>query len=371
MRSFANVPDIAIVDLRLPGMNGLAAIKEIRAQAPDVGIIGFTMYDSPAYVHESINLGARGYVLKSASKSDLLRAVRAVFNDGTYFPTEITKPLLSRLVQQSSAGNETSVLTPRELQVLEFLAEGRSSKEIANFLAISEATVQRSPEESLRQARRIGPSACGCHRVASTHHRLNQRPVKPSISLVIPAYNEEVLLPRLLRSVRTACDVFAAWSGGSVEVIVADNASTDRTAEVAAEFGAEWSQWSAGSSRRRETAGRELLRRRCVLLASSTRRNIWLQRSKARWRRCPVTARPAQIWKVPRQDCPSEYRRRCGRFNEKVGHARRLAYVLHAVLANHSTPFDERRSSRLLVQGTLERHRTPSERRGPLPPNEP
>jgi glycosyltransferase involved in cell wall biosynthesis len=54
---------------------------------------------------------------------------------------------------------------------------------------------------------------------------------------VIPAYNEEVLLPRLLRSVRTACDVFAAWSGGSVEVIVADNASTDRTAEVAAEFG--------------------------------------------------------------------------------------------------------------------------------------
>jgi len=135
-------PDIAIVDLRLPGMNGLAAIKEIRAQAPDVGIIVFTMYDSPAYVHESINLGARGYVLKSASKSDLLRAVRAVFNDGTYFPTEITKPLLSRLVQQSSAGDETSVLTPRELQVLEFLAEGRSSKEIANFLAISEATVK-------------------------------------------------------------------------------------------------------------------------------------------------------------------------------------------------------------------------------------
>ena len=135
-------PDIAIVDLRLPGMNGLAAIKELRARAPDVGIIVFTMYDSPAYVHESINLGARGYVLKSGSKSDLLSAVRAVFNDGTYFPTEITRPLLSRLVQQSNAGDETSVLTPRELQVLEFLAEGRSSKEIANFLAISEATVK-------------------------------------------------------------------------------------------------------------------------------------------------------------------------------------------------------------------------------------
>lgn len=135
-------PDIAIVDLRLPGMNGLAAIKEIRARAPDIGIIVFTMYDSPAYVHESINLGAGGYVLKSASKSDLLRAVRAVFNHGTYFPAEITKPLLSRLALQSNAGEQTSVLTPRELQVLEFLAEGRSSKEIANFLAISEATVK-------------------------------------------------------------------------------------------------------------------------------------------------------------------------------------------------------------------------------------
>ena len=133
-------PDIAIVDLRLPGMNGLAAIKEIRARAPDIGIIVFTMYDNPAYIHESINLGAAGYVLKSASKSDLLRAVRAVFNNGTYFPAEITQPLLSRLVQQAKAGDET--LTPRELQVLEFLAEGRSSKQIANSLAISEATVK-------------------------------------------------------------------------------------------------------------------------------------------------------------------------------------------------------------------------------------
>jgi len=135
-------PNVVIVDLKLPGMNGLAAIKELRARAPEIRIIVFTMYDSPAYVHESINLGASGYVLKSASKSDLLRAVRAVFNDGAYFPAEITKPLLSRLAQQSKTGDEKSVLTLRELQVLEFLAEGQSSKEIANFLAISEATVK-------------------------------------------------------------------------------------------------------------------------------------------------------------------------------------------------------------------------------------
>lgn len=135
-------PDVVIVDLKLPGMSGLAAIKEIRSRAPSAGIIVFSMYDNPAYVNESIHRGARGYVLKSASKSDLLRAVRAVFNDGAYFPSEITKPLLNRLAQQSNADDEKSVLTPRELQMLEFLAEGQSSKEIANFLAITEATVK-------------------------------------------------------------------------------------------------------------------------------------------------------------------------------------------------------------------------------------
>ena len=129
------------------------------------------------------------------------------------------------------------MLTPRELQVLEFLAEGRSSKEIANFLAISEATVKGHLKNLYDKLGASDRAHAVGHRVASAHHRLNQRPVKPSISLVIPAYNEEVLLPRLLRSIRTACDVFAAWSGGSVEVIVADNASPDRTAEVATEFG--------------------------------------------------------------------------------------------------------------------------------------
>ncbi len=135
-------PDIVIVDLRLPGMGGLVAIKEIRARAPNVGIIVFTMYDNPAYVHESVNRGAGGYVLKNASKSDLLRAVRAVFNDGTYFPAEITKPLLNRLAQHTQNADARGVLTAREFQVLEFLAEGQSSKQIANFLAITEATVK-------------------------------------------------------------------------------------------------------------------------------------------------------------------------------------------------------------------------------------
>jgi DNA-binding NarL/FixJ family response regulator len=135
-------PDIVIVDLKLPGMSGLVAIKEIRARAPGAGVIVFSMYDNLAYVSESMSRGARGYVLKSASKSDLLRAVRAVFNDGAYFPSEIAKPLLHRFAQQAGADGERSVLTPRELQMLEFLAEGRSSKEIANVLAITEATVK-------------------------------------------------------------------------------------------------------------------------------------------------------------------------------------------------------------------------------------
>lgn len=95
-------PDIVITDLKMPGQSGLGAIGEIAKEFPGIGIIVFTMYDNAAYVWETMNAGARGYVLKSASKTDLLR----------------------------------------EMQVLEFLAEGKSNKLIARTLSITEETVK-------------------------------------------------------------------------------------------------------------------------------------------------------------------------------------------------------------------------------------
>lgn len=135
-------PDVAVLDLKMPGMSGLAAIGEIFRAAPKTGIIVFTMYDNPAYVWETTNAGASGYVLKSASKEDLLRAVRAVRAGAGYLQAEVTKPLLRRLAQDARSAGQKATLTSRELQVLECLADGQSNKLIAQTLSITEDTVK-------------------------------------------------------------------------------------------------------------------------------------------------------------------------------------------------------------------------------------
>ncbi len=135
-------PDVVVLDLKMPGMGGLAAIGEIMKSAPRTGIIIFTMYDNPAYVWETTNAGASGYVLKSASKEDLLRAVRAVHAGAGYLQAEITKTLLRRLAQDARSAGQKATLTSRELQVLECLAEGQSNKVIAYTLSVTEDTVK-------------------------------------------------------------------------------------------------------------------------------------------------------------------------------------------------------------------------------------
>jgi DNA-binding NarL/FixJ family response regulator len=135
-------PDVAIVDLKLPGTPGLAAIPKLLAASPDTAVIVFTMYNNPAYVHEAMQAGASAYVLKSASKEELLRAVNAVHAGSGFLQAEITKPLLRRLAREARLGVGRSAPSARELQVLELLGEGNSNKEIAQKLAISDETVK-------------------------------------------------------------------------------------------------------------------------------------------------------------------------------------------------------------------------------------
>jgi DNA-binding NarL/FixJ family response regulator len=138
----ATMPDLVIVDLKMPGMGGLAVIGEISKLSRKIGIIVFTMYDNPAYVWETTNAGASGYVLKSAGKDDLLRAVRAVHAGAGYLQAEVTKPLLQRLAQDARVAGNKGALSSRELQVLECLADGQSNKVIASTLSITEDTVK-------------------------------------------------------------------------------------------------------------------------------------------------------------------------------------------------------------------------------------
>lgn len=138
----ATQPAVAIVDLKMPGLPGLAAIPEILAASPRTGIIVFTMYDNASYVHEAMQAGASGYVLKSATKEELVRAVRAVHAGAGFLQAEVTKPLLRRLAADARAAGGGASLSLREIEVVELLAQGKSNKAIADVLGIAEETVK-------------------------------------------------------------------------------------------------------------------------------------------------------------------------------------------------------------------------------------
>jgi DNA-binding NarL/FixJ family response regulator len=138
----ATLPAVAIIDLKMPGLPGIAAIPEILAASPRTGIIVFTMYDNASYVHEAMHAGASGYVLKSASKEELVRAVRAVHAGAGFLQAEVTKPLLRRLAADARSAGSAATLTLREIEVVELLAQGKSNKAIGHVLGIAEETVK-------------------------------------------------------------------------------------------------------------------------------------------------------------------------------------------------------------------------------------
>lgn len=138
----ATLPAVAIVDLKMPGLPGLATIPEVLAAAPRTGIIVFTMYDNASYVHEAMQAGASGYVLKSATKEELVRAVRAVHDGAGFLQAEVTKPLLRRLAADARSAGSATTLSLREIEVVELLAQGKSNKAIGAALGIAEETVK-------------------------------------------------------------------------------------------------------------------------------------------------------------------------------------------------------------------------------------
>jgi DNA-binding NarL/FixJ family response regulator len=131
---FKHRPDVALLDLRMPVLDGVAAIQEIRRQEQSARIIVLTTFDSDTDISMAIKAGARGYLLKDSPKDDLLSAIRRVHFGEAVIPP----PLLTKLTE--SLSSET--LTSRELEVLSFLARGKSNKEMGAILFISEATVK-------------------------------------------------------------------------------------------------------------------------------------------------------------------------------------------------------------------------------------
>jgi two-component system NarL family response regulator len=127
-------PDITLIDLRMPLMSGVEAIAEIRREFPGARIIVLTTYDGDEDIYRSVQAGAQGYLLKDMFFEELESAIRKVHGGARLIPGSVAERLAARM--------SSSELTSRELEVLRQIVDGKSNKEIANVLSISEATVK-------------------------------------------------------------------------------------------------------------------------------------------------------------------------------------------------------------------------------------
>lgn len=136
-------PDLVVLDLSMPGMGGLDALKRIRDEVPWVRVLVLTMHDDPEYVRQALASGAAGYVLKAAADSELITAIRTVAAGETYVYPTLAARLVARGQEASHTEGDTSgVLTPRETQVLQLLALGYTNQEIAQELHVGVRTVE-------------------------------------------------------------------------------------------------------------------------------------------------------------------------------------------------------------------------------------
>ena len=136
-------PDIVLMDLRMPELDGVAAIGEIREQSPDVRSIVLTTFDGDDLVYDAVRAGARGFLLKDVSPSALIDAIRTVHAGGSLIQPVAIERLLDRLGPERPAEDQpVEPLTKRELEVLQIMARGARNREIAEELVIAERTVK-------------------------------------------------------------------------------------------------------------------------------------------------------------------------------------------------------------------------------------
>jgi DNA-binding NarL/FixJ family response regulator len=155
-------PQVVIMDIAMPEMNGLESTRQIRQVQPETKILILTVYDSEQIVREVLNAGADGYLLKSDAGRDLLTAVEAVLGGKPFFTTSVARLVLDGFLRSPGHSHthrdSTERLSPREREVVQLLAEGRTSKQVATAMGISPRTAETHRKNLMQKL--------GCHSVA-------------------------------------------------------------------------------------------------------------------------------------------------------------------------------------------------------------
>ncbi|OXA99920.1 DNA-binding response regulator [Flavobacterium oncorhynchi] len=139
-----NTPDIIIMDLKMPVLNGVEATKIIRKSFPQIKIIALTSYDSKSFIANMIQVGAVAYLIKNTTPKDLIKTINEVYTKGFYYNESVLKTIQETIVssKNSKGSLETSFLSPREIEILQLICQQKTTTEIAEHLFLSPRTVE-------------------------------------------------------------------------------------------------------------------------------------------------------------------------------------------------------------------------------------